>query len=190
MLRFIVDFGKQIKQINKHFVADPRRVGGSMFRIYRDTRFSKDKTPFKVSVAAQFPHQTHGRDKSVPGFYLHLEPGLCVGGGGIYHPDATTLKQIRSYIAETPKAWEKVLQAKIPIEGDTLKRPPIGFDPKHRFLKDIQRKDFYSMVKFTEQQVCSPGFLDIYVKACIQISPLVEFLTKALQLQWRIPDTR
>ena len=146
MLRFIVDFGKQLTQINENFVADPRRVGGSMFRIYRDTRFSKDKSPFKVSAAA--------------------------------------LKQIRTYIAETPKAWEKVLQAKIPIEGDTLKRPPIGFDPKHRFVRDIQRKDFYSMVKFTEEQVCSAEFLDAYVKACVQVSPLVDFLTKALQLQW------
>lgn len=106
------------------------------------------------------------------------------GGGGIYHPNAAALKQIRTYIAETPKAWEKVLQAKIPIEGDTLKRPPLGFDPKHRFVRDIQRKDFYSMVKFTEEQVCSAEFLDAYVKACVQVSPLVDFLTKALQLQW------
>ena len=164
-----------------------------MFRIYCDTRFSKDKTPFKVSAAAQFPHQAHGSAKSVPGFYLHslappigartgVEPELCAGGGGIYHPHAAALKQIRTYIAETPKAWEKVLQAKIPIEGDTLKRPSKGFDPKHRFVRDIQRKDFYSMVQFTEQQVCSPDFLNVYVKACIQVSPLVEFLTKALQL--------
>jgi len=184
MLRFIADFGKQIKQINKNFVADPRRVGGSMFRIYRDTRFSKDKTPFKVSAAAQFPHQALSRDKSVPGFYLHLEPGLCIGGGGIYHPNAAALKRIRSYIVETRKAWEKVLEAKIPIEGDSLKRPPTGFDPKHRFVRDLQRKDFYSMVKFTEQQVCSAEFLDESVKACVQASPLVDFLTKALRLQW------
>jgi uncharacterized protein (DUF2461 family) len=94
------------------------------------------------------------------------------------------LKQIRTYIAETPKAWEKVLQTKIPIEGDTLKRPPKGFDPKHRFVRDIQRKDFYSMVRFTEQQVCSAKFLDLYVNTCIQVSPLVAFLTKALQLHW------
>jgi uncharacterized protein (TIGR02453 family) len=184
MLRFIADFGKQIKQINKNFVADPRRVGGSMFRIYRDTRFSKDKTPFKVSAAAQFPHQARSRDKSVPGFYLHLEPGLCIGGGGIYHPDAAALKQIRSYIVETRKAWDKVLEAKIPIDGDLLKRPPTGFDPKHRFVRDLQRRDYYSMVKFSEEQVCSAEFLDVYVKTCIHVSPLVAFLTQALQLQW------
>jgi uncharacterized protein (TIGR02453 family) len=77
MLRFIVDLGKQLPKINKNFVADPRRVGGSMFRIYRDTRFAKDKTPFKVSAAAQVPHQARARDKSVPGFYLHLEPGFA-----------------------------------------------------------------------------------------------------------------
>jgi uncharacterized protein (TIGR02453 family) len=179
MLRFIVDFGKQLTKINKNFVADPRRVGGSMFRIYRDTRFAKDKTPFKVSAAAQFPHQAHARDKSVPGFYLHLEPGLCLGGG-IYHPDAAALQQIRTCIVETPTAWEKVLQAKIPIDGETLKRPPKGFDPRHPLVTDIQRKDFYSMVKFTEEQVCSAEFLDAYVKACVQVSPLVDFLTNAL----------
>jgi uncharacterized protein (DUF2461 family) len=77
-----------------------------------------------------------------------------------------------------------VLQANIPIEGDALKRRPTGFDSAHPYVKDIQRKDFYSMVKFAQDQVCSPDFLDIYVATCVQVSPLVGFLTKALELSW------
>ncbi len=183
LLRFIVDYGTQMEKISKNFVADPRRVGGSMFRIYRDTRFSKDKSPFKLTAGARFPHQALASGRSVPGFYLHLEPGLCVGRGGIYHPDVTALEQIPNHIVANPRAWAGVLRTKIYIEGDTLKRPPIGFDPEHRFIEDIKRKDFYSMIKLTKRQVCAPDFLDTHVNACIQAAPLVEFLTRALRLQ-------
>jgi len=94
MLRFIADVGERLPEISKSFVADPRRAGGSMFRIYRDTRFSKDKSLFKPAAGAQFPHRVRGKERSVPGFYVHLEPGLCAGGGGIYHPDAEALQRI------------------------------------------------------------------------------------------------
>lgn len=184
MLRFIADFGARLDKVSKCFVADPRRNGGSMFRIYRDTRFSKEKTPFKHAVAAQFPHQARAKDKSVPGFYLHLEPNVCVGGGGIYHPDATALKRIRDRIVARPKDWEAVLRKKIPIEGAALKRPPAGYDPAHRFVEDLKRKDVYSMTTFTERDVCAPDFVTRYVKACARIAPLVEFQTKALGLRW------
>jgi uncharacterized protein (TIGR02453 family) len=185
MLRFIADLGPRMRvQVSKNFIADPRRVGGSMFRIYRDTRFSKDKTPFKPSAGAQFPHQARGNDRSVPGFYLHLEPGTCVGGGGIYHPDAVALRCIRDRMVRKPKEWEAVLRKGVPIEGDALKRPPAGYDPDYRFAEDLKRKDLYSMSRFSEREVCSPGFLDTYMDACARAAPLVEFLTRALRLRW------
>ncbi len=75
MLRFISDFAPYLRQISRHVVADPRPVGGSMFRIYRDTRFFKDKSPYKTTAAAHFPHRDGGKDVHAPGFYLHIEPG-------------------------------------------------------------------------------------------------------------------
>lgn len=184
MLQFIVDFGGRAQKISKSFVADPRRMGGSMFRIYRDTRFSKDKTPFKAAAGAQFPHHSRAKDRSVPGFYLHLEPGLCVGGGGIYHPDAVALKRVRDRIVMKPNEWDAIREKKIPLDGDALKRPPRGYDADHRFVEDLKRKDIYSMIKFTQREVCAPQFLDQYVEACVRAAPLVRFLTKALGLPW------
>ena len=147
MLRFIADVGERLPEISKSFVADPRRAGGSMFRICRDTRFSKDKSLFKPAAGAQFPHRVRGKERSVPGFYVHLEPGLCVGGGGIYHPDAEALQRIRRRIVEKPKDWQAVRATRIPIEGDALKRAPAGFDPDHAFIEDLKRKDYHSMMK-------------------------------------------
>jgi uncharacterized protein (TIGR02453 family) len=184
MLRFIADLGERLPRISKAFVADPRRTGGSMFRIYRDTRFSKDKSPFKCAVAAQFPHRDRDRDRTVPAFYLHLEPGRRIGGGGIYHPDAAALKVVRDRIAARPREWEAVLRKRIAIEGEVLKRTPAGYDPENPFVEDLRRKDYYSLTRFDEAEVCSPGFLDRYVETCAAAAPLVEFVTRALGLRW------
>lgn len=102
LLAFIEDFQVPLKRINPHFVADPRPAGGSMFRIYRDTRFGKDKTPYKTHAAAHFRHDATG-DVHTPGFYLHLEPMNVMCGAGIWKPDGPTLLRIREAIAAKPE---------------------------------------------------------------------------------------
>ena len=185
MLRFIADLGERLPRISPAFLADPRRSGGSMFRIYRDTRFSKDKTPYKTGAGAHFRHRSASKGGGVPGFYLHLEPGESVGGGGIYQPDPDALKRIRDRIAGEPAAWSRVVAKKIVIEGDALKRPPRGYDPEHRFADDLKRKDLYTLQRFSEKEVCSPRFMDTYLATCAKAAPLVEFLTRALRLGWK-----
>src|SRR5918996_4016229 len=96
-LQFIVDFEPHLLAISPHFVADPRPSGGSLFRIHRDTRFSKDKSPYKPYTGIQFRHEL-GKDAHAPGFYLHLEPGGVFAGAGIWHPDQPTLVRIREAI--------------------------------------------------------------------------------------------
>lgn len=184
VLRFVEDFATQLRSISKHFEADPRPVGGSMFRIHRDTRFSKDKSPYKTNVGAHFPHSTAGKDVHAPGFYLHLEPGGSMGGGGLWHPDGPAVKKVRDRIAGRPKDWKKILDAGIPIGGDALKRPPAGYAPEHPFIEDLKRKDFYSMTSFSEKDVCAPDFIGRYTQACRAAAPLVEFLTKAVEMPW------
>jgi len=184
MLRFIADLAPRLARISPAFIADPRRSGGSMYRIYRDTRFSADKSPYKVNVAASFAHEQKKKMPSVPGFYLHLEPGDCMGGGGIYHPDMPTLTKIRAAIVDDGKAWRAVLKAGLEIEGDTLSRAPSGFDPSHPLVEDLRRKDFYALAPFTQQQVCADDFLDRYIETCREVAPLVRFLTKALGGRW------
>ena len=184
MLAFIADVSPRLRAISKAYVVDSRRSGGSMFRIYRDTRFSHDKSPFKTWMAARFPHEARKTNPDVPAFYLHLAPRECYGGGGAYHLDTPALTRIRPHIVAAPKAWTAVLQTGMEIEGDALKRPPAGFDATHRFIEDLKRKDFYTLTEFTTRDVGASGFLDAYVESCEQAAPLLRFLTTALGLRW------
>ena len=93
-LQFISDFGPLLRKVSPHFRADPRPNGGSLFRIYRDVRFAKDKRPYKTHTGIQFRHEA-GRDAHAPGFYLHLESGRVFVGAGIWHPDSTSLRKIQ-----------------------------------------------------------------------------------------------
>jgi len=184
MLQFIADFSPRLRAISRAYVADARRTGGSMFRIYRDTRFSADKSPFKTWMAARFPHEARKQIDSVPGFYLHLQPGECYGGGGVYHIDTPSLTRIRQRMVSAPREWAAVLASGVEIEGDTLTRPPAGFDAGHRFVEDLKRKDLYTLREFTEKDATASDFLDRYVESCERAAPLLHFLTKALGLRW------
>lgn len=183
-LLFIADFAKHLKRVAPRFVADPRPVGGSMFRIYKDTRFSKDKTPYKTHVGAHFPHGSCGKDVSAPGFYLHLEPSESFGGGGIWHPGSDALQQIRQRIVDKSADWKKATSS-LDIRGEKLIRPPRGFNPEHPLIEDIKHKDFYVMKSFTSKEVCSEAFLDLFVEACESATPLVRFVSHAIEVPWK-----
>ena len=132
MLDFIGAFAAPLAEISPHFVADPRPNGGSLFRIYRDTRFSRDKTPYKTNAGAHFRHAA-GKDAHAPGFYLHLEPGMCFAGCGVWRPDGPTVTKIREAIDVERDAWTRVTTARdftetFELEGDSLKRPPRGYE--------------------------------------------------------------
>jgi len=110
MLRFVAGAAPILRRLAPRLVADPRPVGGSMFRIHRDTRFSKDKTPYKTNAAASFRHAA-GREVHGPGLYVSLAPGEVEVGGGVWHPEADPLRLIRKAIAERPAAWKRALSA-------------------------------------------------------------------------------
>jgi uncharacterized protein (TIGR02453 family) len=180
-LLFISSFGPHLYKLSPHFVADPRPTRGSLFRIYRDTRFSHDKKPFKTHVGIHFFHAS-GKDAHAPVFYLHLEPDNPFAAAGVWHPDNSALTKIRTAIVAEPEQWAKV-KRKLELEGDSLKRPPRGFNPNYRFIADIKRKDFVASVGFTEAQVCGPKFMRDFAAACRTMLPLVEFTTRALGLE-------
>jgi uncharacterized protein (TIGR02453 family) len=184
MLRFIADFAGPLAKISKQFDADPRPVGGSMFRIHRDVRFSRDKSPYKTHVSAHFRHKATSKDVHGPGFYFHLEPGEVFIGGGLWLPEPPTLKKIRDTIAWDEAGWRKVRRAVREIEGDQLTRPPQGYDPAHPFIDDIKRKSYYASVSFSEAEACALGFLEQCASACRSVRPMVAFLTEAVELDW------
>jgi uncharacterized protein (TIGR02453 family) len=180
-LLFIGSFGPHLHKLSPHFIADSRPSRGSLFRIYRDTRFSSDKRPFKTHVGIHFSHAS-GKDAHAPVFYLHLEPDNPFAAAGVWHPDNTALTKICMAIVEEPEQWANVRRT-LELEGDSLKRPPRGFDPNHQFIDDIRRKDFVASVGLTEAQVCGAKFMRDFAAACRSMLPLVEFTTRALGLQ-------
>ena len=101
-LTFISSFGPHLHELSPHFVADPRPTRGSLFRIYRDTRFSPDKRPFKTHVGIHFSHAS-GKDAHAPVFYLHLEPDNCFAAAGVWHPNNSALTKIRMAIVAEPE---------------------------------------------------------------------------------------
>jgi uncharacterized protein (TIGR02453 family) len=183
-LDFVEDFAPHLRDISPHFVADPRPSGGSLFRIHRDTRFSKDKSPYKPYVGIQFRHE-RAKDAHTPGFYLHLQPGSVFFAAGIWHPDAPTLSKIREAIVEDPSAWQRATgKGSLRLGGDSLKRAPAGFDPEHPLIEDLKRKDFIASVELTQKDACAPGFIERFAGTCRDTSPLVRFLCGALDLPY------
>ena len=185
-LQFIEDFAPRLETISPYFVADSRKVGGSLFRIQRDVRFTPDKTPYKTSVGIQFRH-SRGRDVHAPGFYLHLEPGACFAGLGIWHPDGNAVRRIREAIDDDPDGWQEAAHGKrftavFSLDGDRLKRPPKGFDADHPLIEDLKFKDYVGATRLTHKTVTSPGFLDSYATTCRAGAPFMAFLCTALDL--------
>jgi uncharacterized protein (TIGR02453 family) len=183
-LRFIADFSGPLEKINRHFIADPRPNGGSMMRIYRDIRFSKNKSPYKTWIAAHFYHSDAPDDSASPAFYLHIDRDHCFAAGGMWHPDPAALKKIRDSIVNRSAAWNTVLNSKVVVGGEVGSRPPKGYKADHPFIEDIKRKDFVASSQFKMNEVCAPDFLKQYAAACKAMSPLMKFLTEAVGLEW------
>lgn len=184
-LRFITDFAPRLKSLSRHFRADPRLVGGSLFRIYRDTRFSKDKSPYKTYTGIQFRHDA-GKDAHAPGFYLHLEPGSIFVGVGTWRPDSASVKKIRDHLVDDPAGWGRAtgkrFSSRFSLAGDSLKRPPKGFDPEHRLIEDLKRKDFIGVANLSQSRVVRRDFMDEFEEIAKAGVPLVRFLCRALDV--------
>jgi uncharacterized protein (TIGR02453 family) len=172
-----------IEQMN--LLAEPKRVGGSLMRIYRDTRFSKDKTPYKTNVGIHFRHSSGGSDVHAPGLYVHLEPGACFLAAGIWLPPTEPLQQIRQAIMEEPKLWRQATQNKafgtsFRLDGDSLKTAPRGIDPNHSEIADLKRKSFAGIAACKESVFCKDDFLDFAMSEFSKTKPLMKFLCDAL----------
>lgn len=180
---FISAFGPELRRISPHFQAIPKKVGGSLFRIFRDVRFSKDKSPYKTHTGIHFRHES-AKDAHAPGFYLHLEPEHCFIGGGIWHPDSATLQRIRAGIGDDSAGWEKASKAVAKegfhLAGDSLMRPPKGFDADHPQIEDLKRKDFIAVLDLTVDEVLAPDFPSQFGRRCQAVAPLARFLCQAV----------
>ncbi|MGQ0848692.1 MAG: DUF2461 domain-containing protein [Actinomycetota bacterium] len=187
-LQFIADLAPKLAKVSEHFVADPRPQGGSLFRIYRDTRFSNDKTPYKTHLGMRFGHEA-GLGVHTAGFYLHIEPANSYAGAGLWRPEAALARRVRQAITDDPVGWRKAahgnaLLARYSPDGNSLTRPPQGFDPDHELIEDLKRKDFVVATTLDDDLVTSDRFLADYASLCKTAGPYVGFLTRAAGLPY------
>ncbi len=182
---FISAMDPRLNKLTDCFITDPRPNGGSMFRIYRDVRFSHDKKPFKEHAACHFRHIS-GKDAHAPGYYMHFEPGNVFFGGGIWTPPTPVLTKIRNAIVDNAGEWKSLTRSASfkkrfgELRGDGLKRAPVGFDPDHPMIDDLRRKSFFVMQEADEATARSAKFATEVEKAFKAMTPFMEFLTEAV----------
>jgi uncharacterized protein (TIGR02453 family) len=187
-LSFIEAFAPRLEKISPHFRADARPSGGSLFRIYRDTRFSKDKAPYKTNVGIHFRHE-RAKDAHAPGYYLHIGPGEVFAGGGMWHPATDAATGIREAIVEEPDRWKRATRSgtfakRLRLGGDSLKRVPSWADAEHPLADDLKRKDFFGSTRLSDKDVLAPGFVDEYARICRAAAPLMHFLCDAVEVPY------
>ncbi|MGH8598657.1 MAG: DUF2461 domain-containing protein [Gammaproteobacteria bacterium] len=181
-LDFIEAMAEPLRRISPRFLCIPKRVGGSLFRIYRDTRFAHDKHPYKTNIGIHFRHDA-SRDVHAPGYYFHIGVDECFLGCGMWHPERPALNRIRTTIVDHPARWGKVKRALERAEyfafhGELLKRfpPDIAAPPKHPYLNDLKRKDFIVLRAFDEGVLFDPHLVDFVAETYAKATPFMQFL--------------
>jgi uncharacterized protein (TIGR02453 family) len=185
-LRLVSDLAPTLKKISKYFEVDPRPNGGSMARIYRDTRFSKDKSPYKTALFFHFYHRG-GTEDAMPAFYLRFEPGASVVGGGVWHPSTPMLEKIRKAIVKSPKVWgtakgKSKIGSSCTMGGESLKKVPRGYDPDHPYAEDLMRRDFGVSQPLDDAFLTSSKLIPELDKGLRTAAPVLEFLCKGIGL--------
>ncbi len=187
-LEYIESMTTPMGKISPFFVVSAKKVGGSLMRVHKDIRFSKDKTPYKTNIGIQFRH-ARGKDVHAPGFYLHIEPSQVFVGAGIWRPESSTLKNVRTLIDEYPDEWMQLSKKVVgkggyEFGGTSLKRPPQGFKKEHPLLEDLKRKDYIVVQNLKISDVYSKDFEKMTAKLFKAAAPLVKFICDADDLSF------
>ncbi len=158
-------------------------------RPYRDTRFSKDKTPYKTNVGIQFRHDG-GKDIHAPGFYVHLEPRACFVGVGMWHPETPVARGIRQAINDDTVGWRKAAKGKAftstwsidQDDDEMLKKVPADLDQDHPYANDLRMKSFVAGAMVSDPTVTSAGFDIRLVAMFAKATDFTAFICKAIGL--------
>lgn len=187
-LAYIQAVGSKLDKVSRQLTAVPKKSGGSLMRIYRDTRFSKDKTPYKTNIGIHFRHQRLS-DIHAPGFYVHIEPTECFVAAGVWLPPREALNLIRQTIDEDRPAWKRVLKDakfsnQFKLVGDSLKSAPRGYSIDHPLIEDLRRTSYCGLAAVTKTKVMRKDFVDHSLELFQQARPLMKFLCDALGLPY------
>jgi uncharacterized protein (TIGR02453 family) len=185
-LDFIRLMAPHVEKISPSLVASDRKVGGSLMRIHRDVRFSKNKEPYKTNLGIQFRHE-RGKDVHAPGLYFHVDPDSVFLGVGMWHPDAASLAAVRQAIDEDPRGWKRASRGKRfreawELGGDSLKRAPLGYPADHPRIEDLKRKDHIAVCPLARREVTRSDLVDRVAERFRRGRPYIAWLAESLGL--------
>jgi uncharacterized protein (TIGR02453 family) len=188
-LRLLTDLQPDLAAVSLHFRSEPKTVGGSLFRIYRDARFSNDKSPYKSWQGARLFHERH-KQVPAPSFYLHLQPGECFVGAGLWHPEPDTQRRVRQFILDNPGSWKKAAHD-APFrrrfefeESEKLVRPPRGFPVDFEFIEDLKHRNFVFWRSLDDATMTGPKLRQTVAADLKALGPFVDYLCAALDLEF------
>ncbi len=188
-LRLIGDLQPALATVSTHYRADPRPAGGSLFRIHRDTRFSGNKAPYKTWQGARLFHARR-REVPAPSFYVHVEPGGCFVGAGLWHPETPTQRRVRQFIVDNPAGWLAATRApafrrKFDLDdSDLLVRMPAGFPADSPLATDLRRRNFVALRALDDDVATGPRLLPTLSRDLAALAPFVDYLCAALDLEF------
>jgi uncharacterized protein (TIGR02453 family) len=172
-----------LKELHQHDVIETPSGKKSLHRIYKDTRFSKDKTPYKTNWSGGYKRATAQRRG---GYYFHIEPGNSFAAGGFWAPNAPDIKRIREDISFDPEPLRKIIKSKTfiqifgALQGEKLKTAPKGFDAEDEAIDLLRYKQFLLIRKFTDEEVLSPSFLKEASQTFKNMRPFFDYMSEVL----------
>ena len=188
-LRLIADLQPDLAQVSTHYLADPRTVGGSLYRIYRDTRYSGDKAPYKPWQGARLYHERR-KQVPAPSFYIHLQPGASFIGAGLWGQPPEVQRRVRQFIFDNPGSWKATAHAPALRkrfgfdESDMLVRTPQGFPADFEFIDDLRHRNWVLLRHVDDAGMTSPRLRQTIAGDLSALRPFVDYLCAALDLEF------
>ena len=189
MVKALIELQAELSVFAPQIEIIPKIMGGSIHRIHRDLRFSKDKTPYKTHLSAHLKHRQREKSRGL-GFYIHIEPGGSIVAGGIWHLQPKDALTVRNRIVERPDRWAAAtksadfLKRYGEVSGEQLKRVPKEFDSNHKFAADLRRKGFGGLAYLSDDQILEPDCIPLLLDYFKFTGPLMQFLAEAFDLPW------
>ena len=181
----IASLSERMSDIAPEIEFNPKK---SIFRIYRDIRFSKNKAPYKTSIAASFNWRGLKGPVDAPGLYLHVEPGGVFIGGGVYMPAGDQIKAFRKSMIDRPEEFLGVVQSRRfrrefgSIQGEKLQKAPLGFPRDHLMIEHLKHKQFYVGKEYDDESISmKPGFANTVARVFEDAMPLVRWLAASMR---------
>lgn len=181
----IIELDELLKKEAPQISFNPKRA---IFRMNRDVRFSADKSPYKTNVGAFFSFVTKNKKEDYPGLYLHVEPGKCLIGGGLYMPSGEQIRKVREMIIKNPERFKKITTNSTVkkyfggLTGEKLKSAPKGISKDHPLIEDLKWKQFVFIKKYKDSDFQSGSLAKKLQKEYAAMMPLIKWIDEAMRL--------